>query len=311
MRKKASWPGVSAKGPMTRLSGDLIQPFQLDGVAVRGRLVRLCDTLADIQGRHGYPDPVAGLLGETLALSAALSAGLKYDGVFILQIQSDGPVNVLVADVTSSGALRGYAHFDEDKVGKAKTGEPVPRWLGAGHMAFTVDQGPRTERYQGVTALEGATLADCAHGYFRQSEQLETAIVLAAQGNGLAAAALMVQRLPEKEGDGIDPDISDDDWRRTVALTGSVKRHELLDPALSPRDLLFRLYHEDGLRVFEPKALGHGCRCSRDKVSATLASFPRADIDAMAEDGRVTVTCEFCKEDYVFPPADLDALFSS
>lgn len=295
---------------------DLVQPFQVEALGVRGRLVRLGPALEAVLGGHDYPAPIAGMLAETLSLAAVLASGLKYDGIFTLQTQGDGPLGMMVADVTSDGALRGYARFDEERLaGLKEDGGPVPKLLGAGHMAFTVDQGPDTERYQGITQLEGATMADCAHTYFRQSEQLETAIAIAArpetQGSETAAtparsAALMIQRLP-KSG-GVD-DVADDDWRRAVILMSTTKPEELLDPALSPAALLFRLYHQEGVRVYRTRPLHHACRCSRDKVTRTLAAFPRDDVMDMAEDGKVVVTCEFCKTDYVFDEAALDAIW--
>ena len=159
----------------------IVRPFQLEGSNVRGKLVRLGATYAEILAAHDYPPIVAELLGETLALSAALSTSLKYDGTFILQTSSDGPVRMMVADVTSDGGMRAYARYRADEIIAHPPHEGiVPALLGSGHIAFTVDQGPASERYQGITALEGGTLSEVAVAYFRQSEQLETAIMLAA-----------------------------------------------------------------------------------------------------------------------------------
>ncbi len=291
--------------------GDFIQPFQIEAPGVRGRLVRLGPALASALKGHGYPPPAARLLAEAVALAAVLASGLKYDGVFTLQIQGDGPISLMVADVTSDGALRGYARVDAARFDDSGGGDaPVPRLLGAGHLAFTVDQGPNTERYQGITPLEGASLTDCAHTYFRQSEQLQTAIVLSAtdlRGEAPRAAALMIQRLPTSL--RIDPE-SDDDWRRAVILTSSVTPAELLDPALSVDAVLYRLFHEDGVRVFQRRSLLHRCRCSRERVSRTLASFPREEVAAMADDdGLIRVTCEFCRAEYVFDDVALASLY--
>ena len=298
---------------------DLVQPFQVETLGVRGRLVRIGPALDAILGGHGYPDPVTAMLAETLALAAALAGGLKYDGIFTLQTQGDGPLGMMVADVTSDGALRGYARFDARRLEDAPdTGGPVPRLLGAGHMAFTVDQGPDTERYQGITELEGATLADCAHVYFRRSEQLETAITLAAtpapNGTpaGARAGALMIQRMPSGDTNtGGNSEAADDDWRRAVILMSTASPEELLDPALAPADLLYRLYHREGVRVFRTRPLHHACRCSSDRVESTLGAFPREEIEAMAEDGKVTVTCEFCGSAYVYGEDELAALYAA
>lgn len=289
--------------------GDWIQPFQIEALGVRGRLVRLGPAVETVLGRHRYPAAVAGMLAETLALTAVLASAFKYDGVFTLQTQGDGAIGTLIADVTSDGKLRGYARFDSDRLAAARppaSGGPVPRLLGAGHLAFTVDQGPDMDRYQGIAELQGATLADCLHAYFRTSEQLQTAIGTAVSPQS-RAAALMVQRLPAAKN---VLDSAEDDWRRAVILMSTVTEAEMLDPGLADADLLYRLFHEDGVRLFRPRPLRHGCRCSRDKVAATLGSFARAEVEDMAENGTVTVTCEFCKEDYVFDEAALAELFA-
>ncbi len=291
--------------------GDFVQPFRIERSGLRGRLVRLGGALEDILGPHDYPPSVASLLSETVALAALLSTALKYDGIFTLQTHGDGPVGTMMADVTSAGGLRGYARYAPDRLAAAEKGSGgvVPRLLGAGHLAFTVDQGPDTERYQGIVELTGATLADCAHAYFHQSEQLESAIVLVSAGGGgpPRAAGLTIQRLPSAR----DEDTEDlaEEWRRAVILMSSITKAELLDPALSPRQILWRLYHRDGIRVFRQRPLRHACRCSQAKVERTLRSFPRSEIEAMGDDGSVTVTCEFCKANYVFGPEALDALY--
>jgi len=294
--------------------GDFVQPFQIEKAGLRGRLVRLGPAVEAAVAGHGYPPAVAGLLAEALAMTAVLASGLKYEGVFSLQVQGDGPVGLMVTDAASDGALRGYARFDAERLatpGPQPAGA-VPRLLGAGHMAFTVDQGPNTERYQGITALEGATIGECAHAYFRQSEHLDTAIIvcateMGASGDGPRAAALMIQRLP---GEGPDPDPEgEDDWRRAVILMSSVSTDELLAPGLDANDVLYRLFHEDGVRVYRRRPLHHDCRCSRERVVRTLKAFPEDEIAALAEDGLVTVTCEFCKADYRFDAAALDDLY--
>lgn len=306
---------------------DYVQPFQIEAPGLRGRLVRLGPAADSVLARHGYPTEVAGILAEALSMGAVLASGLKYDGIFTLQIQGDGPVSLLVTDVTSEGAIRGYARFDSERL--ETTGpvpeNPVPRLLGAGHMAFTVDQGPDTERYQGITPLEGATLTDCAHTYFQQSEQLDTAIALCASpradvvaengaavdpangGGAWRSAALMIQRLPAAG--AADRDDLDDDWRRAVVMMSTVTAGELLDPKLNASDILYRLFHEDGVRVYHQRALRHQCRCSRQRVERTLRSFPRSEIDSMLENGLLTVTCEFCNAVYAFDHGDLDRLW--
>jgi len=292
------------------LKTDFAQTFQIEGLDVRGRLVRLGPALDEILDAHGYPRPVSDMLAETLTLAATLASALKYEGLFTLQVQSDGPISLVVADVTSAGAMRGYARFDEVRVAEAANANsaPVPRLLGQGHLAFTVDQGQDMDRYQGIAELDGAHLSDCAHNYFRNSEQLETAIFLKARvaddGAGTRAGALMVQRMPHTKMDDAE---AEDGWRRAVAILASLTEDELLDPALDHDALLYRLYHEDGVRAYDDHGLFHQCRCSREKVATTLKSFPRGEI--VTEDGTAQVVCEFCKADYTFSVEDLDALF--
>lgn len=290
---------------------DLVQPFQVDALGVNGRVVRLGPVLEQLVSPHGYPAPVADLLAQTVVLAATLSSVLKFDGVFTLQVQGDGPVGLVMADITTAGGLRCYARYDADRLAETDTsgaqGAPVPTLLGSGYLAFTVDQGPDTDRYQGITELTGATLADCAHAYFRQSEQLETAILVASKTGPLAAGAVMVQRLPTAKGTAEDE--AEENWRRAVILMSSMTADELLDPDVATDRLLYRLYHQDGVRVTEGRAVSHSCRCSRDKVGRTLKSFPKSEIEDMAEDGRITVTCEFCRTDYVFEADQVDGLF--
>jgi molecular chaperone Hsp33 len=302
---------------------DAIQPFMIEDLRLRGRLVRLGPALDAIVTRHDYPEPVAALLAETLVLSATLANTIKYDGIFTLQAQGDGPVRLLVADVTSAGHVRAYAALDRarfDHLPPAAPANPVPRYLGAGHLAFTVDQGPRTERYQGIVELAGPTLAACAQHYFRQSEQIQTVIHLAVgrKGGGWRAGALMVQRLPRDHADhetawdlrSFAEEEREDGWRRVAALISSVRDAELLDPALSPPQLLYRLFHEDGVRLYRRRALADRCRCSRERAGNTLRMLERHELDDAKIDGAVVVTCQFCNRHERFYDRDLDALFA-
>ena len=295
---------------------DRVLPFQTERSHLRGRLVRLGPLLSQVLGRHDYPEPVARLLGETVLLAAALASNLKYDGVFTLQVKGDGPVGLLVVDVVSgltpaARTLRGVARFDRDAVARM-TADPhmlQMSLVGKGWLAFTVDQGPDTERYQGIVALRGKTLAECVQHYFLQSEQIATGITLAVSNeNGFwNAAALLLQRLPT---DDKPPETAEeDDWRRAMVLMATLTAAEMLDPALPDSDLLWRLFHEDGVRVFDANSLVSGCRCSRDKVISTLRALDRADVEALREEGVVKVTCEFCNSEYAFDDRELAALY--
>jgi molecular chaperone Hsp33 len=294
---------------------DLVQPFQIEASALRGRLVRLGSALDTIVTRHAYPDAVASLLGEAITLAAILAGALKYDGIFTLQTKGDGPIHLMVADVTSAGAVRGYAQFDEARLAAAlrhpHAAGSVPRLLGAGHIAFTVDQGEHTDRYQGIVELQGASLAECAHHYFRQSEQIQAGIKVAVGRDPASktwrAGGIMLQRLPAGELDAAAREAQEDGWRRAMVLMSSSTSAELLDPALSHRDLLFRLFHEDGVRVFDAHDLAARCRCSRERIERILRQLPPADNAEIAQDEAVRVTCEFCSTTYAFARDEIAA----
>jgi molecular chaperone Hsp33 len=305
------------------VADDLVQPFQIDPFALRGRLVRLGPLLDEILTRHAYPPAVAQMLGEAITLAVALAGALKYDGVFTLQTKGDGPIHLMVADITTAGTVRGYAQYDAAKLEKATAaaqsaggtlGDSVPRLLGAGYLAFTVDQGEHTDRYQGIVELQGATLAECAHHYFRQSEQVEAGLKVAvaripdAAGTlRWRAGSLMVQRLPA--GDAARREAEDEGWRRAVILMSSSTSQELVDPALSPERLLFRLFHEDGVRVYRQQKLAARCRCTRERVERVLRMLPGGELDDMrTDDGRVVVTCQFCSTAYAFEDAEIEVL---
>ena len=298
--------------PGNRRRDDVVQPFQIEGPGLRGRLVRLGAAVDTILKRHDYPPPVAALLAEALALSATLSAALKYDGIFTLQLKGDGPVKMLVVDVTSDGALRGYAEVSGELPGENDiAAAPVPGLVGKGYLAFTVDQGAHTERYQGIVELDGGSLTECIHHYFRQSEQFSAVMQVTAGRNEAGrwrAGALMLQRLPDREAI-VSRKERDEAWRRSVILMGSVTAAELLDPAIAPADLLFRLFHEDGVRIYRTQALDFACRCSRRRASRILASLPRAEVADLTVDGQVSVSCQFCNSTENFDEAEIAALY--
>lgn len=302
-----------------------VVPFQLESMAAQGRLVRLGSAVQAVVEAHDYPEEVAHLLADALAVAGLLAGILKFDGVLTVQTKGDGAVNILVVDVTTDGAMRGYAQFDAEAIARMadSAGGPqqmVPRLIGNGVLAVTVDQGADTQRYQGIVELEGATLADCAHDYLRQSAQLDAVIKLASDrvpgadgGPRWRSGGMLLQRMGEtgvqwQSGDARDPDL-EEAWRRSVILLGSCKSEELLDPALHPNELLYRLFHEDGIRVFDTAPLAMRCRCSRERVVRVLKSFPRSEIETMKEGDDVVVTCEFCNEHYRFDPAAVDRLY--
>ncbi len=291
---------------------DLVQPFRIDPFALRGRLVRLGPTVDRILSQHDYPEPVAAILGEAITLAVVLAGALKYDGIFTLQTKGDGPVRLIVADVSTTGAVRGYAQYDSKRLGeiagRAGQSPSVPQLCGGGYIAFTVDQGEHTERYQGIVELTGATLAECAQHYFRQSEQIQAGIKLSAarvEGGMWRAGGLMLQRVPPEGGYAIIADDVEDGWRRAMVLMSSATSDELTDPELPPRQLLYRLFHEETVRVFDTQPVEARCRCSRERIIGILRSFPQRDIDELREDKVTTVTCEFCNTTYEFDRDEL------
>ncbi|MEG6508554.1 Hsp33 family molecular chaperone [Methyloligella sp. 2.7D] len=295
---------------------DLALPFQAELAHVVGRVVKLGPTVDDILSRHDYPEPVSKLLGEAVALAALLGAALKFEGKFILQASTDGAVDLLVADYQTPGQLRAYARFDEEQVAAMDDDVEPGALLGHGHLAMTIDRGPEMERYQGVVALDGESLTVAADTYFRQSEQLPTFLRLVTAkhyqpGDDKSwtwrAGGLLVQKLTQEggeEGGGATPE-EEEDWYRAKALAETVEDHELLDPTLGPERLLYRLFHEERVRAFQPLPLDPYCSCSRERVEGLLKSFSDEEIEEMTVDGAVEVTCEFCNKTYNFDPDDL------
>jgi molecular chaperone Hsp33 len=292
-----------------------VTPFHLPRKPVRGRLVRLGPLADALLTRHTQHPLVTRLAGEALALAAALSSALKYRGVFSLQAKGDGPVSMLLADCTEAGALRGYARADSEKLGMLLASTPAPDaadLLGSGYLAFTVDQGNATDRYQGIVAIEGRSLADMALHYFETSEQLacEVRIASAHTPAGWRASALILERVAREGGleeTALDEAAQDESWRTARALAGTLTDAELLDDALPPETLLWRLFHLEGVAVDRPRALAYGCRCSRQRLSGILEGFSADDLDHMAVAGDIVMTCEFCNLDFRFPRQDVQS----
>jgi molecular chaperone Hsp33 len=294
-------------------------------------LVRLGPTVNSILSGHAYPEPVSHVLGEALALTAMLGSALRTRGKLILQTKTDGPLDFLVADFVSPGKLRGYANFDKADAALAESRGRGDQGalLGTGHVAMTIDPGEGGNSYQGIVAIDREPLVAAAHTYFRQSEQLPTFIRLAVArhygpdpetGLGSAwrwrAGGLLIQQLPREggkrkplEGEAHDASLEGDDdenWNRTRHLAATVEDHELLDPTLSPERLLYRLFHEEGVRVVPATPLAAECRCSRERIHAYLRQFGSAELEDMREpDGGFTVTCEFCSRKYRFTAGDI------
>lgn len=331
------------------LSGDdVVVPFQVEGLDIRGRTVQLGAAIDQILQRHDYPEVVSRLLAEATALTVLLGTALKFEGKFIFQTQSDGPVELLVVDFRAPQSIRAYARFDEERLAAAIAANQVKpeELLGRGTLALTVDQGEHTQRYQGIVALDGSTLEDVAREYFLQSEQIPTEVRLAVaklfvrgeDGKTVEqwrAGGLMVQFLPHSElqlrqrdlpggdvpgsdvlqgqaenADNHDPELTreeqlEDEWQEARSLVSTIDSSELTDPLVPSERLLYRLFHERGARVFEGIKVIDDCSCSREKIYDVLRGFSAEEITDSIEDGKISVTCEFCSTRYDFEPKEL------
>ncbi len=284
-----------------------VLPFHLPRRPVRGRLIRLGPLAEALLGRHDNHEVITRTAGQTLALVAALASALRFRGSFSMQAKGDGPLGMLLADCTEVGALRFYARANPEKLAALLEDIPNPssaQLLGQGYLAFTVDQGPDTERHQGIVSIIGDSLADMALHYFRTSEQLRCTIHLACGRTeaGWRASALILEKIAGSG--GIDPDLDEDEqeesWRTASTLAATVTDAELLDDNLTAESLLYRLFHTEGVATDRPRALAYGCRCSRQRLSGILEGFSSDDLDHMVVDGEIVMTCEFCNLDFRF-----------
>jgi molecular chaperone Hsp33 len=289
-----------------------LTPFHLPRRPVRGRLIRLGPLADALLTRHDNHPRVSRLAGEALALAAGLAGALKFRGSFSLQAKGDGPVSMLLADCTDGGALRFYARCNTERLAALLAIEPDPgddALLGTGYLAFTVDEGPETERHQGIVAIEGANLAEMALHYFRTSEQLRCQVHLACEKTlaGWRAGALIVEKVAG-EG-GVDPELDaeaqEESWQTAAILAATLTDSELLDDELQPDRLLYRLFHAEDVVADRPRALAYGCRCSRSRLAGILETFPPDDLDHMAVEGDIVMTCEFCNLDFRFERSEV------
>jgi molecular chaperone Hsp33 len=325
---------IPVRAPAQTGRDDTILPFAVKALDLRGRIVRLGAAVDTILTSHDYPTPVAKLLGEAIVLTVMLGSALKFEGRFILQTQSDGPVRMLVVDFTAPDKVRACARFDAERVAAAMAADAAEpgKLLGHGHLAMTIDQGPEMSRYQGLVPLEGGDLEAAAHEYFSRSEQIPTRVRLAVAEEFRAGAdgprrhwragGILLQFLPNSIARSRQADLDpgdappgtqthvvpeDDAWVEGRSLIATVDDIELIDPALSSEQLAYRLFHERGVRVFRDAPVQAQCSCSRSGVETMLRSFPEGDRDDMVEDGRITVTCEFCSSTYMFQPDEIAA----
>lgn len=294
----------------TKLDGDFVANFQIDQRPIRGRVTRMgAMSLSPILHRHDYPDSLARILGEAVTLAAVLGSSLKFEGRLLVQAEGDGPVSMLVGEYRSGGGVRGYAKYDADawahleKVNKG--GAPhMPQLFGpTGRLALIIVQdNPSTQPYQGVVPLMKATLAECAEDYFAQSEQIPTRIKLsvaeldkAGEDSVWVSAGMMVQRIAADAARGE----TNEAWREAEALFHTLTPAELVDPDLPVNDLLYRLFHEQGVRIEDAIELADECTCNQERLVATLTSLPDAELREMVEaDGTLAIDCQFCARHY-------------
>ncbi|NNC38453.1 MAG: molecular chaperone Hsp33 [Hyphomonadaceae bacterium] len=296
---------------------DNVAAVQIGDGSVRGRIIRMGPALDTALGQNRYPVPVARLLGEAVLISGLVARSLKFDGKLLVQATgtNEGAVSMIVAESTTDGHVRAYARYDQDSLDRITAVDTVPGadmlmsgGESGGTFAMTIDQGPDMDRYQGLAAIEGQSLAACAEHYFRQSEQIPTRLQLAVgqllmpgQEAGWRGGGLMVQRIA---GDRARSE-TEDAWDLSRAVMSTVSDEELLDPDLATDHLLYRLFHEMGVQRANPDQILARCSCSRDRLHETLVTFDRKDREDMLQDGNVTANCEFCATDYIFTKEDL------
>lgn len=278
--------------------------FQLTHSSVRGRFVRLNSLCHDILSRHHYPHIINHTLRELIPVAIALAGAFKFEGVFTLQIQGalsggdqnsqQAPVKFMVVDVDHKGAVRACAHFDEEAIKTLGASAPLFSLFGNGYLAYTIDQGDNTDRYQGIVELRGNTLAECLQHYFRQSDQLETSFYVTS--DNIQATCVMLQKLPfdrEKEAETYD------EWFRANALLSTLKKDEALGE-IAAHDVLHRLFWQEGLEVFDTRGFIFHCRCSKEKIEGVLKTLSSEDHSDMEKNGVITISCDYCSEVYVF-----------
>jgi len=281
---------------------DFTQRFLFDDSDVRGEMVALTQSYAQVLAKHPYPQPVAQVLGELLAAAALRVGTLKFEGLMVLQARSSGPVPLLMVECSSEGELRGIARYHAEQIGAdASLSDLMPEGL----LAITVE--PRSgQRYQSLVDMQGATLADCLSNYFATSEQLPTRFWLSADGQ--RARGLLLQQLPPDRLP--DAEAREASWQHVVTLADTLNAEELL--GLDNQTLLHRLYHQEQLRLFEPRLLQFRCSCSRERSANALVSLGQADAELLLSEnaGSVVIDCQFCNERYAFDAADIAQLFA-
>jgi molecular chaperone Hsp33 len=281
---------------------DVAVPFLVNETSIRGKVVKLGPSLNEILNKHNYDERVARLLGELLVLVSQLGDNLKFEGVITVQLKSDGILNLMVADYVYGGQIRGYAEYNKEELAKINKTD-FPDLVGKGYLAITIDQGDDMERYQGIVDLSGSSLSECIENYFHQSEQLPTAIKVVigkidkGQGDEWVGGGIMAQSLADiKSSD----DEKNDAWQTAKAFIGTIRMDELLDPDIDTKELLYRLFHFEGVWVYDAKSIEHKCRCSRQRMEDVIQAMPEEEKEYLRVDGKIVANCQFCNREEVF-----------
>lgn len=291
------------------LTGDFATSFQIEDRPIRGRAVRMgAGSLSPILARHDYPPNLARILGEAVALAALVGASLKFEGRILVQAEGDGPVRLMVGEFTTGGGVRGYARFDEqgwenlDRVNKGKAPH-MPQLFGrSGRLGLIlIHDNPDLQPYQGIVPLDKGTLSQCAEDYYFMSEQVPTRIRLAVEQDTAGAwtgGGMMVQRIAGDETRGDTGEA----WREAEALFATLTPAEVSDANLPMPDLLFRLFHEQGVRIEAGVPVSDHCTCNEDRLVATLRAMPEESLrDLVEPDGTLAIDCQFCARHYSLP----------
>jgi len=276
---------------------DSLQRFLLESTPVRGEIVHLDATWRAVLERRSYPAPLQSLLGDMMAAAALLSAILKFEGSLIMQMQGNGPVQLLVVEATSEHTLRATAKWE----GELAQGN-VTALLGAGRFVISIVPNGGKQTYQGIVAIEGDSIAQVLEHYMAKSEQLETRLWLASDSQ--QAAGMLLQKLPAT------PTQDADAWNRATQLGETIRSEELL--SLPAREIIRRLYHEEDVRVFESRPVAFRCSCSRERVTSMLRLLGHDEVKSIiAERKTVEVDCEFCGRHYTFDAVDAEQVFAA
>jgi len=272
--------------------------FLIETCNVRGQFVHLDTCWMAAQARTDYPANVATILGEAFVATALLAGTIKFDGKVTLQVRGSGDVHLLVVQITNHGNMRGLARWENEPINTV----PATVFGADARMTITIEADQFSEPYQGIVPLEGESLADAIKHYFAVSEQLKTQVHLAVSDESVSG--LLLQTLPPSERSVED----EDGWARACAMADTLSAEELLQQ--SPQTLLHRLYHEEQVRLYEPERIAFECNCSKERTDNMLINLGEAEVlDIVAEQGKVSINCEFCDAKYRYDSVDVAALF--